>query len=343
MNEPIVGIRKSDAVRVARAVIAVEKMGALASVAPSPMIHQNVKNIFPFGDSFAFGVCYAVTETGHLLSVAEGFVQSMESSMPVHIEKTIFNIKPLDQNTKHFHVVVQTDTEELAIIQSDSFTAFNNPSYFMNLTEETVSGFAVKSAVDNEDDANFVNFGLIKHIYSLTIEKGCITKIIRGDGSAGQRTDTDVTQDENIPEDIAVSKSLEVRSDITAWQLYGFDSDSQVEDGLYDLIESDPDTGEILPKGNFEQYELVVRVKGADGNTRAIGYMPIGEVVTPEDPNEPDYPCGEEPYPGSVMTDGEAPIYPDQDDPESFPGGISGIPDTDEADDEYPGKSNDCW
>lgn len=151
-------------------------------------------------------------------------------------------------------------------------------------------------------------------------------------------------------------RSIENTTDPQCIQIYDFDGNTQVEDALPDLMEADPDTGELTAKTGADKYEMLVRVSSEDGSRKVVGYMSIAPPSNPADPTDPsnfEDDCGSAPYEGG-LADG---VYGDTSTGSSGEfvsagGGQVGDGSTESMyndysnesnDDSYAGKSNRCW
>ena len=126
------------------------------------------------------------------------------------------------------------------------------------------------------------------------------------------------------------------------WQIYGFDKDDTVAKGLQDCLEVDPESGNVWAADGTDQYELLVRVKGSDGSTRQIGYMPIGQ-STGEDPDGTSNDgCQHSSFPGSGDAGGGGGGGGGENmgDERTFPGESTAAT---RDNNEFPGKTGPCW
>jgi len=335
--QQIYGLGEQDITRLGKALKVVENLPPELLRESSSIPSGDRSRYFPFGNSFAFGIVYAPTKDGHMVLVSQGFVHSPANNEPVLIEGTRYYVLPYSTDEKFLHVFIRFDTRKLTIVKSTSFSTFDEPSYHMVEAPITVGGVASVSATESTATENEVDWANVQLLYTLRIKDGALLKVLRADGAVSVKPDTEATASEPI-----IRKSVEIGTNPRCYQVYGFDGDSQVVDGLASLLESDIGTGEITAKTGSEKYEMLVRVKDATGNIRVIGYMSIGTPPNPEDPTDPANfeECGDEPYPGNTDAgDG----YTDDD--TAYPGDLDEEESVDDPGDDpaYPGKQNVCW
>lgn len=153
-----------------------------------------------------------------------------------------------------------------------------------------------------------------------------------------------------VPDALAVSgqRSLTLgdAGGFPVWQIYGFQEDETVAKGLQDCLTVDTETGAVTATEDTEQYEILVRVKSADGTTRTVAYMPIGKSSGKDPGNETgDGECAHETPPGGGAGGGGGAGWTgDDDDPDGRqpPGGETS--DTRDRDhNNFPSKVGPCW
>jgi len=337
MAKQLYGFDEPSVQRIGKALAKIEAQppGSIRESHNVPEMSRN--RYYPFGNSFAFGIVSAPTSHGHFLMFSQGFVHSPAENQPVLIDAVRYYITPINADEKFFHVFVRFDTAKLTIVQTTSLGTFAEPSYHMAESPITVDGAACVNAVASTTQENEVDWANVQLLYSIKIKNGGLIKVLRADGAVSVKPDTEATADDSV-----IRKSVEIGTNPRCYQVYGFDGDSQVVDGLASLLESDIGTGEITAKTGSEKYEMLVRVRDASGNIRVIGYMSIGTPPNPEDPTDPANfeECGDEPYPGDTDA-GEG--YTDDDTP--YPGDLDEEESVDDPGDDpaYPGKQNVCW
>jgi len=335
--QQIYGLGEQDIKRLGKALKVVENLPPALLTESSAIPTGDRSRYYPFGTSFAFGIVYAPTPYGHMILISQGFVHSPANNEPVLIEGTRYYVEPLNYDEKVLHVFIRFDTKKLTIVKSTTFNSFDEPSYHMAETPDTVQGVPSVMATESTATENEVDWANVQLLYTLRIKDAKLLKVMRADGAVSVKPDTEATADDSV-----IRKSVEIGTNPRCYQVYGFDGDSQVVDGLASLLESDIGTGEITAKTGSEKYEMLVRVKDATGNIRVIGYMAIGTPPNPEDPTDPANfeDCGLEPYPGDT---GAGDGYTDDD--TAYPGDLDEEESVDDPGDDsaYPGKQNVCW
>lgn len=334
--QQIYGLGEQDIKRLGKALKVVENLPPTTLYESSSIPTGDRSRYYPFGNSFAFGIVYAPTPNGHMVLISQGFVHSPASNEPVLIEGTRYYVEPLNFDEKYLHVFIRFDTHKLTIVKSTTFSTFDEPSYHMTETPVTVQGVPAVSATEVNTTENEVDWANVQLLYTLRIKDAKLMKVMRADGAVSVKPDTEATASLDL-----IRKSIEIGSDPRCYQVYGFNGDSQVVDGLASLIESDVGTGAISAKTGAEKYEMLVRVRDTSGNIRVIGYMSIGTPPNPVDPTDPSTfeNCETLPHPGDIPVDET--VDSDTTHPGDLPDDIS--VDDPGDDTRHPAKTNPCW
>ena len=96
-------------------------------------------------------------------------------------------------------------------------------------------------------------------------------------------------------DDLSLEANTKGKAQITAWD----NEDNGTASGVSQVIKADPESGEILVIGDYEEYELLVRVGGVNGT---VGYMPFGQGTGEKPPPDP---CEDHPEGGDGVGSGE--------------------------------------